>query len=281
MAIFGRKVVLSLGQAGVAGLALADLRVGFSVKMNKGPNPHTATIQVYNANPLTLATLEAGPLPTVQLKVGYADPLIPGGGITIPRSIFLGEVVKGGLTITREGPDRIATIEAQDTPGAYQLGRVALTYPTAVSMSAVVAAVAAQLALPIGSIVVAPDVVLSQGGNFVGDARRILDRIAASVGGRWWISDGVFFFAPAGVPVPGVAPLFSSVTGNLIGIPAKKDRGKIQVTGLLDASVRPGVAFAVQSNSVNGTYIATDVEFLGDSGFDQAFYVRVVGELPG
>jgi len=278
---FGRRVELSLGQAGATGLKLADLRVAFRVTMSKGRNPHDAEIRVYNPNPLSLALLEEGPLPTVRLAVGYGDPLLPGGGPGIPRQIFLGEVVRDGLRNERAGPDRIVEITAQDTPGAYQLGRVALTFPTSVTMSAVVAAIAAQLRLPVGVISVLPDVTLSQGGTFNGGARDVLDRIAASVNGDWWISDGVFYFTPSGAPVPGVAPLFSSIQGNLIGVPIKKDRGGVEILGLLDADMRPGGLFVVQSNAVNGTYIATDVTFQGDSGFDQPFYVRVVGRLPG
>jgi hypothetical protein len=280
--LFGRRVVLSIGQAGVAGLALADLRVAFRVSMSRGGNPHTASIRVWNPNPVTLALLENGPLPTVSLAVGYGDPLLPGGGPGIPRLIFLGEVVRDGLTIGREGPDRIAEIEAQDSPGAYQLGRVALTFPTSVSLSAVVAAVVAQLLLPVGTIAVVPDVVLTQGGTFAGAARDVLDRIAASVNGDWWISDGVFFFvSPRGAPAPGLAPLFSSIQGNLIGTPKKKDRGAVEVKALLDASLRPGVPFVLESLFLKGTYTASDVEFVGDSGFDTPFYVRATGELPG
>ena len=277
--VFGRRVVLSLGQAGVAGLALADLRVSFVINMSKGSNANTASIRVFNANPLTLATLEAGPLPTVQLKVGYGDPLIPDGGPGLPRSIFLGEVIKDGFRVEREGVDLIATIEARDTPGAYQTARVALTFAGPVAMSTVVAAIAADLALPVGTISVVPDIVLAQGGTFSGGARDVLDRIAASTGGKWWITDGVFNFVPDGVPVPGAAPVFSASLGNLIGIPVKKDRGGIEVKALLDASMRPGLPFVVESARINGTYIATDVEFSGDSGFDTPFYVRVTGKV--
>lgn len=279
--VFGRRVTFSIGQAGVAGLALADLRVAFRVTMSKGRNPHTASIRVYNPNPLTLGLLDDGPLPTVGLAVGYGDPLLPDGGKGIPRSIFLGEVVRDGLRVERAGADRIAEIEAADSPGAYQLNRVALSFPTSVTMSAVVAAIAGQLALPVGVISVVPDVTLAQGATFHAEARDVLDRIAASVGGEWWISDGVFYFSPAGVPVPGVAPLFSSAKGNLIGAPVKKDRGGIEIVGLLDADMRPGKPFVVQSAEINGTYTASDVVFHGDSGFDVPFYVQITGKLPG
>ncbi len=277
--IFGRRVELSFGQAGQTGIALPDLRTSFLVKMNKGSNAHSASIQLYNPSDISIAALEAGIRPTVQLKVGYGDPELPDGGLGLPRTIFIGEIVKDGLRIEREGTDRIVSIEAQDTPGAYQLARVALTFATPVNMTTVVTAIASSLAIPVGTILLgAGDVTLTQGGTFTGAARDVLDRIAATVNGRWWISDGVFNFLPDGVPLPGTAPQFSATTGNLVGIPIKKDRGGIEIKGLLDASMRPGLPFVVQSTKINGTYIATDVEFIGDSGFDTPFYVRVIGK---
>tara|TARA_R110000824_G_scaffold30668_9_gene100640 strand:+ start:1131 stop:1979 length:849 start_codon:yes stop_codon:yes gene_type:complete len=279
--VFGRRVKFSVGQAGQAGLQLADLRVAFRVAMSTGRNPHTASIRVYNAAPSTLALLDAGPLPTVGLAVGYGDPLVPGGGPGIPRSIFLGEIVRDGMRIEKAGPDSIAEIEAADSPGAYQLNRIALTFPTTVTMSAVVGAIAAQLALPIGLISVVPDVTLAQGATFHAEARDVLDRIADSVGGDWWVSDGVFYFSPKGVPLPGIAPLFSAKQGNLVGSPIKKDRGGVEIVGLLDADMRPGKSFVVESSTINGVYVATNVEFNGDSGFDVPFYVKITGKLPG
>lgn len=278
--LFGREVTLALGQAGAVGVALSGLRIAFRVRMDRGRSPHEASIRIWNANPLTLAALEAGPAPTVLLSVGYGDPLAPDAP-GIPRQIFIGEVAKDGLRIEREGVDRIAEIEAKDSPGAYQLGRVGLTFTTPVPMSQVVAAVAAQLLLPVGGISVVPDVTLTQGGTFSGAARDVLDRLAASVGADWWITDGVFYFQPKGAPSPGLVPLFSSLAGNLIGQPVKKDRGKVEIKALLDASMRPGLSFVVASASVNGTYIADSVEFIGDSGFDQPFYVVIVGRPPG
>jgi hypothetical protein len=280
MSVFGRKVTVTFGQAGAQGLAISGLRVSFRVEMSQSSVPNAAKLRVWNPNPATIALLESGPLPTVVLSAGYSDPSIP-GDLAIPRQIFAGDVVKDGLTVSKEGPDRIVEIEAQDGGNAYQTARINVSFATPVSMSAVVAAVAAQLALPIGLINVLPDPVLPNGGVFSGSAREVLDRIAATVGGAWWISDGVFFFAPTTTPLALPAPLFSSFAGNLIGAPMKKDRGGVQVRALLDASLRPGGTFVLQANTLSGTYVASDVIFEGDSGFATPFYVTTVGRLPG
>lgn len=271
MAIFGRKATVTIGQAGAPGVALTGLRVAFRVEMSQSSVPHSAMIRLWNPNPASVALLEAGPLPTVLLAVGYGE---------IPRLVFTGDVVKDGLTVRKEGPDRIVEIEAQDGGTAYQTGTVNLSFATPVTVSAVVSAIVAQLALPVGLLQVVPDLTFPNGGVFSGQARDVLDRLAATVGAAWWISDGLFYFAPTAAPLSLPAPVFSTFQGNLIGSPKKKDRGGVEVRALLDASLRPGGSFVVASETVNGLYIASDVTFEGDSGFATPFYVTATGRIP-
>jgi hypothetical protein len=285
--LFERVVTVAVGQAGAPGLEVSGLRVNFRVKMSQSSSANQATIRMWNPNPATIALLEEGPFPTVLLSVGYAQALDPAA--KVPRLIFTGGIIKDGLTIRKEGPDRIVEMEASDAGSVIAGTNVSLTFKTAIAMSAVVTAIAAEMQLVVGSIVLAPEVTLVNGGVFTGQASAVLDRIAASTNGAWWISDGVFFFqAPQDVPVPqGEAPLFSSLTGNLIGAVKKKDRGGVEIRGLIDASIRPGAPFAVQTiDATTGTptepqvYTATDVVFEGDSGFDKAFYATITGALP-
>jgi hypothetical protein len=279
VAVFNRTVIVEVGQEGAPGFALKDLRVSFQVDHKKTGTPNTATIAIYNPNPLSLALLD-GPLPVVRLKVGYGDsnaPDLP----AIPRLAFTGSPVKNGVAIVKQGADRIVTIDAADGGRPFTQGTVDLTFATPTTFSAVVAAIAGQLALPVGSIVIVPDVLLPQGGVFSGAAKDVLDGIAASTNADWMIRDGVLYFVPRGQPAPGFVPLFSALNGNLIGSPTKKDKGAVEVTALLDASLRPGSSFVLASETISGTFIAGDVSFVGDSGFDTPFYVKTIGHLPG
>lgn len=283
MAIFGRTVTLSIGQAGAPGFLFSSLRINFRVKKSRSGTPNTAKVRVWNINPVTAAILE-GPLPTIILSAGYGDPLAPPNApAPIPRQIFIGDVIKDGVTLSKAGPDRILQIEAQDGGRPYQTGFVSLAFPTSVTMSAVIATIAAQLLLVVtpGNIIVLPDVILSQGVTFSGSARGILDRFAASTNSNWWIESGALYFLPETASTPNIAPLFSSLKGNLIGTPIKKDRNTIEIVALLDAGLVPGGTFSVQSNSVNGLYTATDVQLTGDSGFDGPFYITVIGKIVG
>ena len=275
MAVYGRRVSLALGQAGQTGKALTDLRVSFEVQMSRGTAAHTAKIRLYNALPTTLAALD-GTDPTVLLQVGYGDPLVRGGGAGIPRTIFLGKVIRNGLKTQREATDRITTIEARDTPGVYEAPPVQLVYSQPVSHADVVRAVAGALGVSVGALSLPVEITLTQGGTFSGNPRTILDTIAASAGATWWVSDGVLYMAGEGEAVAAAAPSFSATQGNLIGSPEKKDRRGVKIRGLLDATMRPGRLFVVDSPTLSGTFVATDVRFVGDS-WEGPFYVELIG----
>lgn len=277
--LFGRHVVLELGQEGAPGKRYEQLRIAFRVQHTKSPEPNTASIQMWNPNPITLGILD-GPRPIVRLMVGYGDAIVP-DALVVPRLIFVGQPIKNGVTNEATGPDRIIKIEAQDGGRQYREARIDITIATQTTLSAVVALAAAALQLPTGVVTLVPDVVLTQGFVAAGSARDVLDRIALAANADWMIRDGVLHMIPKGSPVPGKAPLFSSVAGTLIGAPIKREKGRVEIRALLDPSLRPGSPFAVVSRSINGQFIAEDVRFVGDSGFDRPFYVETIGAPPG
>ena len=286
MPIFGRTVILDIGQAGAPGKRYSENRVAFRVEHKKGTVASSATIQLWNPLPATTAILDAGPMPTARLLVGYGDALAPQKP-TIPRQIFLGDITKNGVQITKQGADRILTLTCKDGGRKYQTS-VNLTFATPVNFAQVISAIAAQILLPIGTIPPTfAGFVLPHGGAFIGSTRKIFNRIAKATNSEWTVRDGVLYFVPRGTPAPGLAPVFSAKRGNLIGSITKKDKGSVEVKALIDAGLRPGGTFIVEGNSpttglpTTGTYIAGDVTFIGDSGFDTPFYVQTIGHLPG
>jgi hypothetical protein len=64
----------------------------------------------------------------------------------------------------------------------------------------------------------------------------------------------------------------------LIGSPAPKDDGGIEIVGLLEPSFRPGSLFDVRSTAYTGVYRAELVKFTGDSGWSNPFYVTATGK---
>lgn len=277
MRVFGRSVVLSIGQAGADGLALPGFRVGFEVKMSRASAPNTAAIKVWNVSALTTAVLE-GPLPSCTLAVGYgfADDPAP----AIPLPIFRGEVKKKRMT--RAGVDRVLELECQDGGVAWQHGRVVFTTVAPTSLASLIPIAAGQVQLPTGYIAPGIDVPLPHGTHVDEPFRSLMDRIAKSTQSTWSVIDGLLTVQPIGAPAPWPsAPLFSATGANLIGQPIRREKGGIEVRALLDPAMRPGRQFVVESLTQSGTYIAQDVRFIGDSGYDQPFYVEVIGRLPG
>jgi hypothetical protein len=266
MALFSRQAILQLGVEGETGKSFRDLRIDFRVKMSRSSTPNTATIRAWNVNAGTVALLQE-PRAVARLLVGYDT----------PQLIFEGNPVKNGVTLERQGPDRVLTIEAADGGRAYQEARVSISFATETTLRQVYDEVASQLGLPAGTIRISEDVIFSQGLTLSGPARDVMDRIARSTASDVFVRDGVLHLVGTNEDTGEEAVVFSSRTGNLIGAPSRKD-STVEVVALIAPAIRPGRKFVVESADINGTFVASDVEFEGDSGWAQPFYVKVSGK---
>ena len=269
MALFGRQVILQIGPEGGTARSFEGFRVTFDVKMSKSSTPNSAVIEAYNLNPTSIA-LAQDPTSLVRLFVGY----------DVPRQIFQGNPIANGVRLDRRGPDRVLRLELQDGGRAWQEARVSVSFATSTTLRQVYDAISAQLGLPAGTVRIAEDFTFPQGVTLTGPARDVLDRLAVSTSSDWFIRDGAIQFIGATEDTGEQAVVFSATAGNLIGSPTPKDNG-IEVTALLAPSLRPGKTFSVQSADYNGLYVAGDVSFRGDSGWDRPFYVTAVGTPSG
>lgn len=281
--LFGRQVALQFGTETTPGRSFTDLTVGFRVELARAGRPGTARIEVKNLDRTSIAQLQT-PRAIVQLLAGY----------DVPRMIFRGNPVKNGVTTRQQGATSITTIDAHDGGRAYQDATVNVSFSTETSLAQVFEVVAAQLGLPRGTIRLPPggDVLrFPHGCVLSGKASTVLDRLARAAAADWFVRDGVLQFVGQGTDTGETAVVFSSANGNLIGSPSPKTPtaastpsataprpGTIEITGLLDPSMRPGRLFVVESPTLTGTYIARDVTFVGDSGFETAFYAVITGE---
>jgi hypothetical protein len=271
---FNRNVALEFGVEGTIGLRLSQVRVNFRVKMSRSRQPNTAVIEAYNLSPSSIELLKV-PRAVVRLLAGYGVP-------PIPRLIFQGTPIKGGITITKQGPDRIVKIEAADGGRAFALGRFELFSVAPTTLPTVFNALLASIQLAAGTVILNNAHIWPRGFTYSGPARDMLDRIADISLAEWYIRDNVLYVVTRNQPTPELLSLFSSLRGNLVGAPSQKDNG-VQITGLLDASMRPGRLFQVVApplfTPVN--YIANEVEFRGDSGWATPFYTIMTGKPLG
>lgn len=268
--LFGRRVIVELGTVGASGKRIEGLRIGFDVQMDDGSEPNKAKIEVYNASRETVAQMQAADA-VVRLMVGYQS---EGGA---PRLLFQGNPIDAGVKLDTRGPDRVLVIEAQDGGREYSTSHISESYTTATTSGQVFTALAAALGCPLGNVsAVVGDVSFPHGFAAVGPVRHQLDRIAAMSGARWQIRDGALQVWPVGGSTGEGAVVFSADAGNLIGSPKPTDDG-VEITALLAPTLRPGKPFRVQSEDVNGDYVATAVQFRGDSGWSREFYVTAKG----
>lgn len=272
--LFNRLVRVEIGPERGAGIRLGDLRVAFKVEHKASKTVSTATIRVYNAAPASAALLRA-PLSVIRLLVGY-DPT--------SKVIFQGPPVKDGIDLVVDGPDRVLQVDASDGGRAYVETFLQVSFATSTTFGQVLATVIGSTQWARGFIDPAVEaIVLPHGIVLTGRPAEVMDRLAAAAlpfGADWFVRDNALYVVARGQSTPEVAPLISSTQGNLIGSPTATKSG-IKVRALIDATMRPGRAFVVQSVGVNGTYICKDVTFTGDSGFDTPFWMDITGKPIG
>jgi hypothetical protein len=273
LGLFGRQAWVEIGPEGGPGVRLADLRVSFRIEHKSGKAVNTGAISIYNPAPSSIALLHV-PLAAIRLLAGY----------DAPQVIFQGPPVKDGVELLADGPNKILKVDAADGGRAYIGTAFNLSLTTPSTFGQVLALVLAETLWARGYIDPAIEAVsLPHGIVLQGRPSEILDRLAAAappLGADWFVRDNALYVLPRGQATPEVAPLISSTVGNLIGSPTQTKHG-CKVTALLDATMRPGRAFVVESLLVNGTFVAKDVTFIGDSGYDRDFYMQIVGRPLG
>ena len=273
LGLFGRQVAVEIGPERGPGRRLADLRCGFKVEYKASKAVNTATIRLYNAAPASIGLLRV-PGSVIRLLVGY-DPA--------PRVIFQGPPVRDGIDVRVDGPDRILVVDAADGGRTYT-STVNVAFSTPTTFGQVLNTVLGATQWGRGFIDPALErVSLPHGIVLFGRPPEVMDRLAAAVGASgadWFVRDGALYVVARGASTPEVAPLISSTQGNLIGSPNGTKDG-IKVRALIDATMRPGRAFVVESVGVNGTFVCKDVTFTGDSGFEDAYHMDIVGKPLG
>ena len=267
MALFGRHVVTQIGVPGGPGISLTDLRVRFNIKMSRTSTPDEAVITMYGVSRQTVSILRAEGV-IISIFAGYS----------VPLQIFTGTPIADGVSLEKAGPERVLTIEAQDSGKLLKETTLSISYATPVSAQQLVNEAVAALQLPPGVVTVDPSVIFTQGISFTGTAKDLLTQMSVACAADWWVRDGVMYFLPADTETGEMAVEFSSLRGNLIGSPVRKADDKVEIIALMEPSMRPGKPFRVVSEEVNGDFIAQDVEFVGDSGWENEFYVKAIGK---
>lgn len=271
--LFGRAVAVEIGPEGGPGVRLADLRVSFRCTYKAG-KVGTGTVNIYNASP-TSAGLLRQPRATIRLLAGY---------VPSPRLLFQGTPDRDGVVLAQRGADRVLEVDATDGGRGYVETFLNVSFATATTFGQVLTTILSNTQWSRGFIDPAVEsVALPHGIALTCRPSEAMARLAAAVppaGADWFVRDNALYVVARGRSTPETAPLISSTQGNLIGPPTTTKNG-IKLRALIDATMRPGRTIIVQSVGINGTYVARDVAFVGDSGWDSEFYMEITAKPVG
>lgn len=273
MPLFGRKVLVQLGGVDI-GESFEDLRVRFNITKTLKSEPNSGNIEIYGLTRTSVAayiSLERDL--RVRLLAGYDTPYL----------LFDGNPVKesdgnSGISFRAEGAERVFKIKAKDGLRRYERARVNVSLGQETSLEDVLVKVAEELAVPVDTIDVPPDIQLTQGVSLTGQATDVLDRLALSTGADWSIQDGKFQFLARRSARRGQGLLLSTEARNIIGSPQRKGKG-VKVTTFIHGSVVPGAKFRLRSDEglLDGDYKATEVKYTGDSHYGDDFHATITG----
>lgn len=260
--LWDRCVLVEVGPAGGIARSWSQLRVGFSVRRTLQRKPNECQVQVYGLSRDSSSWCRTKGH-VLRLMAGY-------GGA--PELLFLGGVDRA--VRSEDAPEAVTTVEAADGGREFREARVYKSFTGQIMSSQVIQELATAAGLPLGFIEPFVDVPITQGVVLAGPVRDNLDKITRSLGLSWSIQDGRLqtLSASGGTPEPSV--LLTPDSG-LVGSPRpatdKKVKKKIELTCLLQPSLRPGRRFMLESRDYKGVYRCEDVEHRGDTHADDWF----------
>lgn len=275
MSSYLRRVRVSVGQPGQRGVLFEGLKTSFRVSRTIDREPNKCEISVHNLIPESVRLFqEEGAV--IVLEAGHGDTV---------DTLFLGDIDRA--VVTSRGTDRVLQIEASDGGRKLRGAEITESFGRGTSLQTVFDALANSLGVPIGPASRIPRIDIARGIVLSGPVRDALDLVTRSVGLVWSVQDDELVVVardPVGAVIAGLlsdtresAPLVSPASG-LIGSPRQTEEG-VEVETLIDGRLRPGRRFVLESRDLSGVYRASEVEHIGDSFGEQAYYTRVTAEV--
>lgn len=264
------------------------LRVAFNIERDKLPWPNNAELAVYNLSAATRAKLTAAGPVSARLSAGYVGDV---------NQLFFG--VLDIVEHIKDGTEWITRMSASDAGEKIKQCRVSTSFSKDQTYLTVVRTILKAIGLGEGnlkSIASAPELVrkLTHGGGLHGNAVEELAYFLRSCNHEFSIQDGKIQFLKIGSGAAGLEAPDINATSGMIGSPRlvrekctdltrpktkKTTKNTVEtffgekvdmittVEGecLLNARMVPGVAFGIQSESVNGTHLCCAARHTGDT----------------
>lgn len=274
--LYGRQVVCRLVQPTGEARELKGLRIRWSSKKSASKQPATCTIEIFNPAPETRSLVENRET-LVEIWAGYSGQ-DPNGALNptrvgIPRLVWRGNPIKYGVKFESQPPDKVLTIETSDGANFNSNKRVKISFSTQTTPAQIIQEALRQTEVPYDPTAWPTTPVYPGGFTFTGRVSDLFTQIAATTENEWYIRDGAFVWAGFG-SATAIGVIVSPSTG-LIGSPSPKDDGSVEMTVLLNPSIRVGSLLFVESSNTNGSYVVKSIEMNCDSGFSNEFYMNV------
>lgn len=263
---FGRRFRLEIGSK-TEGIAIDALRVAFEITKSIDAKPNPGKIDVWNLSRQNMNRILSGEFNLVKLWVGY-DTL---------RVVYAGDIIK--KPVVRDGLDFITSLECGDGHVDYQNSLMLTTLAAGSSeQDALDAAGKSMKNTRRGAIDLPNKRTLPRARVLSGNARDVLNRLAANNNADWSVQDGELIMVPADKVLPDEAVLLSQETG-MIGSPEATDNG-LELSCLCNPALKIGGLVRVQSilEYFNGDYKIVHLQHKGDAiGGDWLTHLTVVG----
>jgi hypothetical protein len=260
------------------------MRVTFKVKKSVRPEPHGATIEVYNLTAAHRAAMRTRGLPII-LSAGYTNAV---------GQIYEG-VIRWADSI-RHGADWITKIETGDGEVSYRLARLSRSFGAGTPVSYVVS----QLVNTLGpSAFVTTQTIAAIPGQFSrgyvvhGPASVELDAILSARGYEWHMEGGKVVVIPRGATTGEMAVLLTPSTG-LIGSvehgsppPGQKFNAthSLKLKALIQPTIKPAGLVQVQADGIGLTapafFRVETMEHIGDTHGNDWYTEMDVFPVPG
>lgn len=250
------------------GTAFTELRVTFKIKKNKGKEPNTADITVYNLSEPTRSKLKTKGT-KIQLEAGYADNV---------ALIFVGD--SSIIDHQHDGPDWKTHIQCGDGLDAFKFARYNESFGPDTPVSEVARSIAQTTGLDLSAVkdkLAKLPGAFKNGVSFFGTVSQALDKVLNGTGQEWSSQDGKLQ-ALGETEATSESPVLLDADHGLIGSPAwgspihgvkpgqlQKKPQVLKIKTLLNPGLRPGRRITLSAIATKGDFIVRDMEHSGDS----------------
>lgn len=235
---FQRYARVVVGESRKQGREWDGLRVTFDIDKTSASEPNTARISIYNLNEDSRRYLETEKDLIVALDVGY-DGLA--NETPIESQLYIGDIDR--VSVRREGPDIVTTIEAGEGEKAIFLARLDKSYAPMTPMVSVVKDLAGEIGYSLGATALQAMTSLAKnffrGGHVAsGGAAAQMDALLDAEGLEWHIEGGeLVIISPTGARLE--PAIILTAKSGLIGVPSigKMTNPKKKTDGLVPKSI--------------------------------------------